>query len=111
MELTMNNITIPSDLINIILDYDGRIKYKKGEYVNSIHKHDFRYDIIRQHIGYTKKSYETIEVDGSTSFFEYCFNKYNKLIHVTVILTFPNTNIKCIYDPRSGWEQIGIESL
>ena len=37
---------LPHYLVNIILDYDGRIKYKRGKYVNIIHKYDVRYDII-----------------------------------------------------------------
>ena len=37
---------IPKELINIILEFDGKIKYRKGEYVNIIHKHDNRYNII-----------------------------------------------------------------
>jgi hypothetical protein len=27
---------IPNELIHIILEYDGRIKYKKGQYINII---------------------------------------------------------------------------
>ena len=38
---------IPLELLNIILAYDGRIKYKKGKYVNIIHKNDIRYNIIQ----------------------------------------------------------------
>jgi len=37
---------IPTELLDIILEYDGRIKYKKGKYVNIIHKNDERYNII-----------------------------------------------------------------
>ena len=37
---------LPHYLVNIILDYDGRIKYTNGKYINIIHKHDFRYNII-----------------------------------------------------------------
>jgi hypothetical protein len=45
---------LPYELVNIILEYDGRIKYKYKtknsidyhKYVNVIHKHDNRYSII-----------------------------------------------------------------
>ena len=42
----MNFSYIPKELLHIILAYDGRIKYKNGNYVNVIHKNDERYDII-----------------------------------------------------------------
>ena len=42
----MNGKYIGKDVLNIILEYDGRIKYKKGEYVDIIHKNDLRYNII-----------------------------------------------------------------
>jgi len=39
---------IPFDVLNIILQYDGRIKflYKKRIYINIISKNDYRYNII-----------------------------------------------------------------
>ena len=37
---------IPKELLHIILDYDGRIKYKNGQYINIIHKHDERYNML-----------------------------------------------------------------
>ena len=62
---TNNNITknnnidklckkLPYELVNIVLEYDGRIKYKYKPqnaidyhtYVNVIHKHDTRYNVI-----------------------------------------------------------------
>jgi len=38
---------LPYELVNLILEYDGRIKYKQGcGYINIIHKYDPRYAII-----------------------------------------------------------------
>jgi dTDP-D-glucose 4,6-dehydratase len=43
---------LPFDVLNIILQYYGRIKYshKNCIYVNIIHKNDYRYNIIYQKI-------------------------------------------------------------
>jgi len=39
---------LPFDVLNLILEYDGRIKYihKERIYVNIIRKNDYRYNII-----------------------------------------------------------------
>jgi hypothetical protein len=49
----LNSISnLPFDVLNIILQYDGRIKYlhKTHIYVNIIHKNDYRYNIIETKI-------------------------------------------------------------
>jgi hypothetical protein len=38
----------PQDIVNLIIQYDGRIKYTKGKYVNCISKNDYRYNILSQ---------------------------------------------------------------
>ena len=45
-------LNLPFDVLNIILQYDGRIKYlhKKHIYVNIINKNDYRYNIIEKKI-------------------------------------------------------------
>uniref|UniRef100_A0A6C0ID96 Uncharacterized protein n=1 Tax=viral metagenome TaxID=1070528 RepID=A0A6C0ID96_9ZZZZ len=43
---------LPFDVLILILEYDGRIKYNHKEriYVNIISKNDYRYDIINSRI-------------------------------------------------------------
>jgi hypothetical protein len=43
---------LPFDVLNLILEYDGRIKYihKKHIYINIISKNDYRYNIIKSKI-------------------------------------------------------------
>jgi predicted RNA-binding protein associated with RNAse of E/G family len=44
----MQKHILPFDVLNLILQYDGRIKYihKERIYVNIISKNDYRYNII-----------------------------------------------------------------
>ena len=75
---------LPYELKNIIFEYDGRIKYKYKHknhidyhtFVNVIHKHDERYNIITPIIGkkYTIiKDTETSPVDTSF-YFQFAFD-------------------------------------
>jgi hypothetical protein len=72
----MKNLYIPEDLLHIILDYDGRIKYKNGEYVNIIHKNDERYNIIKPLISKKIEIIKNIELESSGSgfYFEFGFD-------------------------------------
>ena len=38
----------PLEIVNRILEYDGRIKYRHGKYMNQIHKDDYRYNLLRK---------------------------------------------------------------
>ena len=48
----MLNHILPFDVLNLILEYDGRIKYihKEGIYANIISKNDNRYNILASNI-------------------------------------------------------------
>jgi hypothetical protein len=48
----MLQTNLPFDVLNLILEYDGRIKYlhKEDIYVNIISKNDNRYNIIASNI-------------------------------------------------------------
>jgi hypothetical protein len=66
---------LPKELLHIILEYDGRIKYRKGEYVNIIHKYDKRYNIIQNVINKKVKIIKGIQIENTTSFyFEFGFD-------------------------------------
>lgn len=70
---------IPKDVLNIILDYDGRIKFIKGHYVNRIYKYDLRYNIILpiiiKKIVIIEKNTQLIENSGF--YFEFGFDNNN----------------------------------
>ena len=75
---------VPYEIINIILDYDGRIEYrykKKNavdyhEFVNVIHKYDERYNIIAPIVNKKIEIMKDIEISpNDTSFyFEFSFD-------------------------------------
>lgn len=70
-----NTSYLPKELLDLILEYDGRIKYKKGKYVNIIHKNDIRYKIIKNII--SKKIEVMNEItfaDKSSFYFEFGFD-------------------------------------
>jgi len=72
-------IKFPEDLLHIILEYDGRIKYKHGKYVNIIHKYDERYNIIAPIISKKIEIMKTIEFYRSGFYFELWFDAFDSV--------------------------------
>jgi hypothetical protein len=80
---------LPYELKNIILEYDGQIKYKYKtknsidyhKYVNVIHKHDERYNVIMPIINKKQKIMKDTETrPNDTSFyFEFDFDNQPNL--------------------------------
>ena len=70
---------LPYELVNIILDYDGRIKYKYKQkdhidyhkFVIVIHKHDYRYNIITPIIGKKHTIVKDTEISSNKLGFEF----------------------------------------
>ena len=82
--LKYKSIKLPYELVNIILEYDGRIKYKYKnknsidyhKYVNVIHKHDERYNIITPIINkkYTIMKDTETRPNDTSFYFEFAFD-------------------------------------
>jgi hypothetical protein len=98
---------IPKDVLNIILEFYGRIKYKNGKYVDIIHKNDKRYNIINPVISKKMVIMKTIDLRGQIFYFEFGFD-----IDIRVGLCYdygfndPDTFEICYYDIRNDWIQI-----
>jgi hypothetical protein len=98
---------IPNELLDIILAYDGRIKYKKGKYVNIIHKNDERYDIITPVVTKKMRIMQYTELSGSGFYFEFGFDTCRNVgLCYDYNFSFANKFEICYYDTRDGWIQI-----
>ena len=91
---------LPLEIVHRILEYDGRIKYRNGKYMNQIAQDDVRYQMlltmpqIKPFPNYIQSWYMSIYGSNKQCFFE----KYETLwfsenphIHVY------NTNEICVY--------------
>ena len=98
---------IPKDLLHIILEYDGRIKYKNGKYINVIQKNDQRYNIIKLIISKKIKILKNIVVIGCNFYFRVGFNISN-IVGLSYDYGFNNYNTFeiCYYDFRNEFKQI-----
>jgi hypothetical protein len=76
---------LPFDVLNIILEYDGRIKYSHTEsiYVNIISKSDYRYNIVKSNINKKLNIIQNIE---------------KKDLDFYIDIWFENKNIGLVYD-------------
>jgi len=65
----MQKHILPFDVLNLILQYDGRIKYihKERIYVNIISKNDYRYNIILSKINKKNDLIKQLDIGNNGS--------------------------------------------
>ena len=124
MNNSVNKIfqTLPYELINIIFEYDGRIKYKYKiknsidyhKYVNVIHKYDERYNIITPVIDKKKDIIMNTYVSPvDTSFyFEFAFDKQPRLyLCYDYNWSYDNTFEICYTDIANSGHVLGSDQI
>jgi hypothetical protein len=99
---------IPNEILDIILEYDGRIKYKNGQYVNIIHKNDERYNTIEPLMVKKIKIMKTALIYDSGFYFEFGFDTCRNVgLCYDYNFSFHDKFEICYYDTRNnGWQQI-----
>jgi len=66
------NNNLPKEIINIILEYDGRIRYRNGKYIEQINNEDKIYECIKEKIQKDIKLVTTIRLRAEMS--NFCYN-------------------------------------
>jgi hypothetical protein len=103
----MSSLCIPKDLLHIILEYDGRIKYRHGKYVDIIHKRDNRYNILAPVMHKKTEIMKTTQRDGTSFYFEFGFDFCNSMgLCYDYNFSYDNRCEICYYDFRNGLKQI-----
>ena len=79
----------PLEIIHRILEYDGRIKYRNGKYMNQISQEDDRYQMLKQipNISEWSSSFMYITLLENTIY-------YTKIINVTYTCEKPLIDIQ-----------------
>jgi hypothetical protein len=103
----MKVIYIPKELLDIILEYDGRIKYKNGKYVNIIHKYDLRYYMLAPVIDKKTIIMKSVHFTWNGFYFEFNFDKFVQMGLSYDYNFFREKPVEiCYYDFRHTWIQI-----
>ena len=95
---------IPFDVLNIILEYDGRIKYshKKRIYINTISKSDYRYNVVKSYINKKQNIIQNIEKKGSEFYIDICFENKNIGLVYDFNWSYKNKFEICYYNLKNN---------
>ena len=90
MELIKPTQHIPNDIVKLLLQFDGRIKYRNGQYVDSIAYDDKRYTMLDEVIKKKLKIYYVDSIKDRPLLFNY-------FVHYIYFNKFPYIEIKYVY--------------
>jgi len=101
---------LPKVIIDYILEYDGRIKYKSGKYIDIIYKYDFRYLVIQPIINKKLIIQEYTEIHDNNSFyFEFNFNNIEFNNFIGLVYDYNSIQEKfeiCYFNFSNNFQQI-----
>ena len=100
MELIKPKQHIPNDIVKLLLQFDGRIKYRNGQYVDSIDRNDERYVMLDK---VTKKKIEIYQSEIEDHIEDESIN-YDNFIHNVFFENLPNIALTYLYISYSSGE-------
>ena len=87
---------LPKELKNIILEYDGSIKYRKGKYINQISHNDVRYELIKKVIQpsiFFENDAIRVEIDYPRKYTQTICIKETEIYYTFYVFDIPNDTI------------------
>ena len=110
-------MNLPLELVDKILQYDGRMKYRKGAFVNIIHPADSRFFIVEPVITKKQNIFKSMDIINVGRIINYKFAQsrfyfefdFDNLPGVGLCYDYYwGTSLFeiCYYDLRNDWKQI-----
>ena len=92
---------LPLEIVHRILEYDGRIKYRNGKYMNQIAQDDYRYHLLRKMPVFRRDNWYS-----GGYFLVYRVNYNNNEKHTMIVYIF-DESISYLYMNNFNFESYG----